>query len=121
MPNSYQVKIIRLPLPRGPLVQGHPEPERHPIGRVNEFSTNVEALRYALALQDEGYGAAIVDPEGNEWINIKERAIQIFQAERASLITQLQAFETTHRTTDPTHVMGIRNNIAELDQYLRSL
>jgi hypothetical protein len=121
MSSPYEVKIIRLPLPLGPLGKGHPEPKRRPISPRAKFSTEAEALRYAVMLQDEGYGAAVIDPDGNEWINIRERAIQLFRAERASLIGELQRFESARLAPDKERVTTIRNNVAELDRYLGAL
>jgi hypothetical protein len=121
MPNPFQVKIIRLPLPLGPLEEGHPEPKRRPIGPSAEFTTEVEAFRYALTLQNDGYGAAVIDPEGNEWISIKERATRLFQEERTSLTRQLRVFEGRQLTGDTAEIASIRNKILELDQHLGSL
>jgi hypothetical protein len=121
MSNMYQVKIVRLPLPLGPLGQGYPEPKRRPVNQLAEFSTEAEALRYALTLRNEGYGAAVVDPQGNEYIDVRERAVRIFQEARESLTTQLQSFEAGRLVGDPAQVTVIRNKIAELDQYLGSL
>ncbi|SRR5216683_1391271 len=110
--DKYQVKIIRLPLPRGPLSEHHPEPVRRPIGSPAEFANEGDALRHALVLQQEGYGAAIVDPQGQEWISVRERALQVFQEERVALAGQLK--------TAGDSAM-IHNKIAELDRILQSL
>jgi hypothetical protein len=72
-------------------------------------------------LQNEGYGAAVIDPDGNEWVNVKERAVQNFQEARASLTTQLDGLEARRLSADPADVAIIVNKIAELDRYLGSL
>ena len=71
MAKPYQVKINRLPLPIGPLAEGHPEREQTPINAPNEFQSEVDVLRQARKLVQEGYGISIIDPDGREWPHIE--------------------------------------------------
>ena len=66
----YKVEL-KLPLPRGPLGRGYPEPDNRPIPfhllQPVEYTAAIDALRHAARLVEEGYGVSISDAEGREW------------------------------------------------------
>jgi hypothetical protein len=67
MPKLYQVKKNRLPLPRGPLSEGHPERNITISALPDECSSEADAFRRARTLVQEGYGISIKAPDGREW------------------------------------------------------
>jgi hypothetical protein len=67
MPQLYEVKINRLPLPRGPLAEGHPDPGITISMKPDTYPSEAGALRRARILVQKGCGISIVLPEGREW------------------------------------------------------
>jgi hypothetical protein len=63
---------LKLPLPATPLQEGHPLPDRRPIPyrllAPAEFDSESEARQHAGVIQDLGYGAAITNPDGNQYL-----------------------------------------------------
>jgi hypothetical protein len=67
MPTLFEIKINRLPLPIGPLAEGHPERQLTISAKPDVCSSEVDALRRARVLVQKGYGISIVLPDGREW------------------------------------------------------
>lgn len=67
MPTLYEVKKNRLPLPLGPLAEGHPERKLTISAKPDVYSSEADALQRARVLVQEGYGISIVLPDGREW------------------------------------------------------
>jgi hypothetical protein len=67
MPKQYEVKINRLPLPIGPLAEGHPERKLTISAKPDVHPSEADAIRRARVLVQEGYGISIVPPDGREW------------------------------------------------------
>jgi hypothetical protein len=62
----YRVTKDRLPLPHGPIAEGHP-PRELTIGVPEEFVSEADAMEYARKLVQEGYGITLIHPDGREW------------------------------------------------------
>jgi hypothetical protein len=67
MPRLYEVKKNRLPLPRGPLGEGHPERTLTISAKPDVYPSETAALQRARDLVQEGYGISILLPDGREW------------------------------------------------------
>jgi hypothetical protein len=64
----YTLKITRLPLPRGPLHEGHCETRRGPdIREPDVYPEEADALAGARVLIQQGYGVSIGLSDGREW------------------------------------------------------
>jgi hypothetical protein len=67
MRHVYTVNKVRLPLPIGPLSEGHPERSPTVSALPDTYDSEVGALQRAQALVQEGYGISIKTPEGLAW------------------------------------------------------
>jgi hypothetical protein len=68
MPKLYEVKINRLPLPLGPLSEGHPERTLTISAKPDVHSSEADVLQRARVLVQQGYGISIKEhPDGREW------------------------------------------------------
>jgi hypothetical protein len=67
MSKPYTVKINRLPLPRGPLAEGHPDPDIRISMKPDVYSSEADALNRARVLIQKGCGISIEPPDGREW------------------------------------------------------
>jgi hypothetical protein len=72
MAKQYEVKINRLPLPLGPLSEGHPDRTLTISARPDVYSSEVEAFQRARILVQQGHGIAIEEqPDGREWTHVE--------------------------------------------------
>jgi hypothetical protein len=67
MPNLYEVKKNRLPLPRGPLGEGHPERTLTISTKPDVYPSETAAIQRARDLVQGGYRISILLPDGREW------------------------------------------------------
>jgi hypothetical protein len=67
MSKLYEVKKNRLPLPLGPLAEGHPQRNLTISARPDVYSSKIDALQRARVLVQEGYGISIILSDDREW------------------------------------------------------
>jgi hypothetical protein len=69
MPLTYEVKVKRLPLPRGPLAEGHSSPGIMISAKPDIYHSEADTLRRARTRVQEGCEISILLSDGREWTN----------------------------------------------------